>query len=38
MVVLDDGQRRRLGASRYRGDDGGQWVKCEEREDERDDE
>lgn len=27
MAVLDDGRRRRLGASRCRGDDGGQWAK-----------
>lgn len=38
MVVLDDGRRRRLGASRCRGVDGGQWAKCKERVDERDDE
>lgn len=38
MVVLDDGRRRRLGASRCRGDDGGQWAKCKEGAGERDDE
>lgn len=37
MVVLDDGRRRRLGVSRCRGDDGGQWAKCRKRVDERDD-
>lgn len=35
MVVLDDGRRRRLEASRCRMDNGGQWAKCK---DERDDE
>lgn len=38
MVILDDGRRRRLEASRCRGDDGGQWTKCKEGVDERDDE
>lgn len=38
MMVLDDGRRRRLGASRCRGDDGEQWVKCKEGVGERDDE